>query len=147
SSANYAAKVQAPPSWWPSAPDAWPVRKLFWSSEEVTPDAFRSEFERTRQQARAQQGDAFDGRAFEAMDNKLRVLDGLVDQAVLRLAARNSGIEIGNAQVAEVIQSIPDFQVDGRFDLQRYQLVLQSRVPARSPREYDDEIRANLQML
>jgi peptidyl-prolyl cis-trans isomerase D len=147
SSANYAAKVQAPPAWWPSAPDAWPVRKLFWSSEEVSPESFRSEFERSRQEARAQQGDAFDGRAFEAMENKLRVLDGLVDQAVLRLAARNAGIEVGDAQVAEVIQSIPDFQVDGRFDPQRYQLVLQSRVPARTPREYDDEIRASLQML
>ena len=147
SSANYAAKVQAPPSWWPSAPDAWPVRKLFWTSEEVSPESFRSEFERSRQEMRAQQGEAFDGRAFEEMDNKLRVLDGLVDQAVLRLAARNAGIEVGNAQVAEVIQSIPDFQVDGRFDPQRYQLVLQSRVPVRTPRQYDDEIRASLQML
>ncbi|MBB6599778.1 peptidyl-prolyl cis-trans isomerase [Luteimonas sp. MC1825] len=146
-SANYAAKVQAPPAWWPSAPDAWPVRKLFWTSEEVSPEAFRSEFERSRQQAREQQGEAFDGREFEAMDNKLRVLDSLVDQAVLRLAARNAGIEVGNAQVAEVIQSIPDFQVDGRFDPQRYQLVLQSRVPSRTPREYDDQIRADLQML
>src|SRR5690606_19026488 len=91
-SANYAAKVEAPPSWWRSAPDIWPVRKAFWVSEEIGVDEFRSEFELARQQARATQGEAFDARAFEQMDNKLRVLDQVVDRSVLALAARSAGV-------------------------------------------------------
>ncbi len=144
-SADYAARVEAPPSWWRSAPDAWPVRKAVWQSEEVSPEAFRSAFEQERQRQRAAQGEDFDARAFESIDNKRRVLDTLVDQAVARLAARNAGIAIGDARVREEIQSVPQFQVDGRFDPQRYQLALQSGVPARSPREFEQVVRENLQ--
>ncbi|MGY1531152.1 peptidyl-prolyl cis-trans isomerase [Luteimonas sp. A649] len=146
-SANYAAKVEAPPSWWRSAPDIWPVRKAFWVSQEITVDEFRSEFELARQQARATEGDAFDARAFEQTENKLRVLDQVVDRSVLALAARSAGVAVGNARVAEVVASMPEFQVDGRFDPQRYQMLLQSRVPAQSPLQHQEEIRERLQML
>ena len=146
-SANYAAKVEAPPAWWPSAPDIWPVRKAVWVSEEISTAEFRGEFELARQQARAAEGDAFDARAFEAVENKLRVLDQLVDRAVLGLAARNAGIAVGNSQVREVVASIPEFQVDGRFDQQRYQMLLQSRVPAQTPRDHQEDIRSRLQMV
>jgi len=146
-SANYAAKVEAPPSWWPSAPDIWPVRKAVWVSEEISTAEFRSEFELARQQARAAEGDAFDARAFEAVENKLRVLDQMVDRAVLGLAAQNAGVAVGNAQVREVVASIPEFQVDGRFDQQRYQMLLQSRVPAQSPRDHQEDIRSRLEMV
>lgn len=146
-SANYAAKVEAPPSWWRSAPDLWPVRKAVWVSREVSPEEFRSEFELARQQARAAQGDAFDARAFEQMDNKLAVLDQLVDRAVLGLAAESAGVAVGDDQVREVLQAMPEFQVEGRFDPQRYQMLLQSRVPVQTPRQHQDELRARLQMV
>ena len=147
SSANYAAKVEAPPSWWRSAPDIWPVRKAFWTSQEITVDEFRQEFEMARQQARATQGEDFDARAFEQMDNKLRVLDQVVDRTVLALAARSAGIAVGDARVAEVVSTMPEFQVEGRFDPQRYQMLLQSRVPVQTPRQHQDEIRERLQMI
>ncbi|GHD70174.1 peptidylprolyl isomerase [Luteimonas padinae] len=146
-SANYAAKVEAPPSWWRSAPDLWPVRKAVWVSREVSPEEFRSEFELARQQARAAQGDAFDARAFEQMDNKLAVLDQLVDRAVLGLAAESAGVAVGDDQVREVLQAMPEFQVEGRFDPQRYQMLLQSRVPVQTPRQHQDELRERLQMV
>ncbi|MEN1928598.1 SurA N-terminal domain-containing protein [Luteimonas sp. MJ250] len=146
-SANYAAKVEAPPSWWRSAPDIWPVRKAFWVSREVSPDEFRNEFEAARQQARATEGEAYDARAFEQMDNKLRVLDQLVDRAVLALTAQKAGVAVGNARVAEVVSTMPEFQVEGRFDPQRYQMLLQSRVPAQTPRQHQEEIRERLQMV
>ena len=146
-SANYTAKVEAPPSWWRSAPDIWPVRKAFWVSQEITVDEFREEFEIARQQARAAEGDAFDARAFEQLDNKLRVLDQVIDRSVLALAARNAGVAVGNVRVAEVISSMPEFQVEGRFDPQRYQMLLQSRVPAQTPRQHQEEIRERLQLL
>lgn len=143
--ATYAAKVEAPPSWWPSAPNVWPVRKLVWQSEEVDANDFRSQFEQARQQQRTAQGEQFDAREFEGVDNKRRVLDGLIDQAVMRLSARNAGIAVGDAQVRDEIQSVPAFQVDGKFDPQRYQLALQSQVPARTPQEFQELIREGLQ--
>jgi peptidyl-prolyl cis-trans isomerase D len=144
-SASYAAKVEAPPSWWPSAPDVWPVRKLLWQSEEIDADDFRTRLEQVRQQQRSAQGEQFDAREFESVDNKRRVLDQLIDQAIMRLSARNAGVVIGDTQVRDEIQAIPAFQVDGKFDPQRYQLALQSQVPARTPQEFQELVRESLQ--
>ena len=63
------ARVEAPPTWWNSAPHWWPLSML-WQHEEVTQDEFRAGFEQARQQQRQALGDAFDPREFESADNK-----------------------------------------------------------------------------
>jgi peptidyl-prolyl cis-trans isomerase D len=140
---NYAAKIEAPPAWWPSAPAFWPVTML-WRRDEIGVEEFRNQFAQARQQQRAQQGDAFDSAEFESIDNKRKVLDSMIDQRVLRMAADRSGIAIGDAQVREEIQNIPAFQVDGKFNAQQYQLVLQSQLPPRSPRQFQEDVRESL---
>ncbi|HZW17991.1 MAG TPA: SurA N-terminal domain-containing protein [Luteimonas sp.] len=140
---TFAAKVEAPPKWWQSAPSWWPVTML-WQREEIDQNEFRNAFEQARQQARTTQGDSFDPRQFESVENKLDVLDGLVDQAVMRMSASRAGIAVSDAQVRDVIQSIPAFQVDGKFDPQRYQLALASQVPAMSPRGFEQTVREGL---
>lgn len=145
SGGNYAAKVEAPPSWWRSAPDLWPVRKAVWQSEEISTESFRSRFEQARQQQRQAQGESFDARAFESIESKREVLDGLVDQAVMRLFARRADVAIGDTRVRDEIQAVPAFQVDGVFDAQRYQLALQSQIPPVTPREFEQQVRGDLE--
>ena len=145
SGASYVARVEAPPSWWRSAPDLWPVRKLVWKDETISVEDFRRAFEQERQQTRIEMGDAYDPRAFESIENRRRVAEGLVDQAVLRLAADNRGIAVGDAQVAAQIQQFAAFQVDGQFNLERYQLALQTQVPPQTPRQFEAAIRESLQ--
>lgn len=140
---TFAAKVEAPPKWWQSAPSWWPMTML-WQREEIDQNEFRNAFEQARQQARTTQGDSFDPRQFESVENKLDVLDGLVDQAVMRMSASRAGIAVSDAQVRDVIQSIPAFQVDGKFDPQRYQLALASQVPPVSPRGFEQTVREGL---
>lgn len=144
SNQTFAAKVEAPPKWWQSAPSWWPATML-WQRDEIDQNEFRDAFEQARQQQRQAQGDNFDPRAFESIDNKRKVLDGLVDQLVMRMSAKRAGIAVSDAQVRDVIQSIPAFQVDGKFDPQRYQLALASQVPAMSPRGFEQQIREGLQ--
>ena len=140
---TYAAKIEAPPAWWPSAPAFWPATML-WQRDEIGVEEFRNQFAQARQQQRAQQGDAFDSTEFESVENKRKVLDSMIDQRVLRMAADRSGIAVGDAQVRDEIQNIPAFQVDGKFNAQQYQLVLQSQVPPRSPRQFQEDVRENL---
>jgi len=140
-----AATVQAPPSWWPSAPDWALVRKLAWDSEPITVEAFRRAFDNERMRRREQQGERFDARAFETPEAKREVLDTLIDQAVMRLFARRAGIAIGEGQVNSAIQSVSAFQVEGRFDPQRYQLMLQSQSPPLTPAMYREIVREELQ--
>jgi peptidyl-prolyl cis-trans isomerase D len=141
---TFAAKIEAPPSWWASAPAVWPVTML-WQRDEIKTDEFRAAFERARQQQRQQQGEQFDPRTFESAGNKRKVLDSLVDQHVLQLTAQRDGIAVADSLVRQTIQGIPAFQVDGKFDAQRYQMALASQAPARSPRQFEDEVRKSLQ--
>lgn len=143
--ADYAAKVEAPPKWWKSAPDVWLIRKLAWTSTEVSAEEFRQAFDGMREQRRQQEGEAFDARAFETLESKREVLEQLIDRAVLGLAADRADIVIGDAQVQEVIRSIPAFQVEGRFDPQRYQMALQSTQPPRTPRDFQESVRIDMQ--
>src|SRR5690606_31944734 len=142
---SYAAKVESPPSWWRGAPDLWLVRKLGWNSETITAEDFRRAFELERQQRRIEQGDDYDARAFESIENRREVAEGMVDQVVMRMAARDRGIAVGDAQVAAQIQQIPAFQVDGQFNLERYQLALQTQVPAQTPRQFEAAVRESLE--
>ncbi len=141
---TFAATIQAPPKWWQSAPSFWPVT-MFWQREEISADEFRSAFEQARQQQRATQGEQFDAREFDAADNRRSILDRLIDERVMAMFAGQAGIAVGDAQVREMIQGMPAFEVDGKFDPQRYQLALASQVPARSPREFEQLVREGLQ--
>lgn len=144
---NAVARVQAPPSWWQSAPSWWPVSML-WQHEEVAPQEFRDAFERERAQQREAMGDAFDPREFESADNKRKVLEQLIDQKALLLAARRSGVTIGNDAVRESIAAVPVFQgTDGKFDQARYAAVLASQSPPLSPQVFQEQERQRLQMV
>ncbi|QOW18971.1 peptidyl-prolyl cis-trans isomerase [Lysobacter ciconiae] len=144
SGSSTVASIKAPPAWWSSAPSFWPA-SVFWRHEEVGTEEFRNRFEQVRQQQRAEQGDAFDARAFEAMENKRAVLDSLIDQKIQAMAAQAAGVTVSDAMVINEIQRIPAFQVDGRFDPQRYQLALASQVPARTPAQFDQLVRESLE--
>lgn len=144
--ANDVATVEAPPSWWKSAPHWWPVSKL-WERKEVTIDEFRTAFENARQQQRQTMGENFDARAFETKENKLNVLEQLINQRVLELASERAGVVIGDDAVTQSIAGEPAFQVDGKFNAERYQLVLASQTPAISPLKFQEEERKRLKML
>ncbi len=141
--ANNVAQVKAPPTWWQGAPKWWPV-SMVWQHHEVSADEFRERFEQERSRQRQEQGDAFDPRAFEATENKLRVLDQLIDEKVVLLDAERAGVSIGDAAVREYIASIPAFQVDGKFDPNRYQLALTSQMPPRTPKQFEALVRDSL---
>jgi peptidyl-prolyl cis-trans isomerase D len=139
---TFVARLQAPPSWWPSAPSTWPVSML-WQTDTIEADEFRNAFERARQTARQQQGDQFDPRAFESADNKRTVLDRLIDQHVLQMTAQRQGVAVSDAQVRNAIVGIPAFQKDnGQFDPERYQQMLAAQ--GLTPTRFDQQVREGL---
>ncbi|QNR96674.1 peptidyl-prolyl cis-trans isomerase [Stenotrophomonas sp. 169] len=143
--AQNVARVSAPPSWWSSAPSWWPAR-LFWKHNEITSQEFRERFEQERARVRQQQGDDFDPRAFESVENKLAVLDQLVDEQVVRLAGEQAGVVIGDVAVREYIATIPAFLgADGKFNGDQYRIALASGNPPRTPAMFEQLVRTSLQ--
>jgi peptidyl-prolyl cis-trans isomerase D len=141
---TYAVRIAQPPSWWTSAPDVWPLT-LLWKTHEIDSNEFRQRFETARMRARAEQGDAFDAKAFESLENKRKVLDEMIDEQVMRMIADRDGIVVSDGEVRDAIQQVPDFQVDGKFNADRYQLLLGSQSPPQTPREFEQKIRDGLQ--
>lgn len=94
---------------------------------EVSQDEFRARFESARQQARAAQGESFDSAAFESMDNKRRVLDQMIDEQLMDLVAEREGILVGEADAAEQLKRIPEFQSNGVYNADLYRLGLAAR--------------------
>ncbi|TWI06747.1 SurA N-terminal domain-containing protein [Aerolutibacter ruishenii] len=137
------AKIDAPPTWWASAPSWWPASML-WHHDKITSEEFRARFEQERQRRRQQDGDAFDPKSFEAVDNKREILESMIDEKLRGMASERAGLEVSDAQVRRTIQEIPAFQVDGKFNPQRYQLALASAVPAQTPRQFEATLRDDL---
>ena len=109
---------------------------------EVGTDEFRKRFEQARQQQRQAQGEAFDSAAFEKMDNKRLVLDQLVDEALLSMAAERDGLVMTKSAVQKEIMKIDAFNVAGRFDPNQYKLVLQSQ--NMTPKQFEELVRGDL---
>jgi peptidyl-prolyl cis-trans isomerase D len=141
SSEQWVAKIEAPPTWWQGAPSFWPVSVL-WQREEITPGDFRRAFDNARSAQRQEQGEAYDPRAFEAIDNKREILDQLIDQRVLKMAATRAGVSVSNSQVQRAILEMPIFQVDGKFNKERYQLALGSQ--GLTPTGFENTVRDGL---
>ncbi|HHW4681240.1 MAG TPA: peptidylprolyl isomerase, partial [Xylella taiwanensis] len=139
------AQVKVSPTWWKSAPALWPI-SLLWQHQEISKQEFQSRFDQARMQQRAQQGEGFDAREFETLDNKLKLLDQLIEEHVMRLVAEDAGVVIGDEAVRDIIANDQRFQVKGKFNQDRYRMVLAQGPTMRTPQMYESYVRSMMQL-
>lgn len=106
----------------------------------ISQERFQRRFEEQREQMRAMLGSNFDDTQFNTPEVRRQVLDGMIDEEVMRQAAENNGVIVPAATLQKEIAAIPSFQVDGRFDPARYQAVLAN--VSLTPRAFEEQ-RAN----
>lgn len=90
------------------------------NGEEVELKDYQQTFQRLRQRAQAELGDAFDATLWTQEETKLKVLDYVVEDSLLTQTLSTAGLRISAAQVGDYLRSSPNFQVDGRFSAERY---------------------------
>jgi peptidyl-prolyl cis-trans isomerase D len=78
-------------------------------------------------------------KAFDNPQFKQLILDRLIGQTLLSQDAEKQGYRISDAQLARIIQSLPNFQRDGRFDSAMYQAVLRGQ--GVSPQQFEENLR------
>jgi len=104
---------------------------------------FRERFDRVRTNERTAKGKDFDAVAFEKPANKRKVLDDMIDDALMALAAERAGIVAPDAMVQRAIMEEKAFQgTDGKFDKTQYALALQSI--NMTAQKYQDSVREDL---
>lgn len=110
--------------------------------QEISQEEFRQRFDQYRAQMRRMMGEKFDSRQFEDPTMKRRFLDQLIEEKLLEQAAEQRGIVIPAKQLQQEILKIPAFQVDGRFDADRYRLMLAGQ--NMSPKGFQEQLRRDL---
>jgi len=84
------------------------------------------------------------GESFTLGDSQLRsiALNGLIDEVVLKQTITNSGAYFSDSEIDSIILASPEFQVNGQFDRNQFDLVLRSAGFTRS--SYRELMRTNL---
>jgi peptidyl-prolyl cis-trans isomerase D len=83
-------------------------------------------YERLRRQTQIQYGANSPNTPKDETVLKKRALQALIDVEVLKQASYRQGFRVSDRQIDNYLQSMPEFQVDGQFSLQRFQEVLAS---------------------
>ncbi|MEB3735791.1 SurA N-terminal domain-containing protein [Halopseudomonas pachastrellae] len=73
-----------------------------------------------------QMGNQFDPSMIDDAFLRTSVLDGLIERAVLLQGAEEAGFQVSDQMIDQLILSTPDFQVDGKFDANRFDVVIRN---------------------
>jgi peptidyl-prolyl cis-trans isomerase D len=86
-------------------------------------NAIRQQADIYRQQFRGQ----FDASIMDNPEIRRSVFDRLVNEKLIVIGAERAGVRMGDKQLAERIAAEPFFQVDGRFNKERYEQIAKSQ--------------------
>lgn len=93
----------------------------------ISPQEFDEVLRQQQDRMREMSGGNADQAMFDKPEIKSSILDGMVGQKLLLAQAKTVGLLVTDAQLQQVIASIPAFQVDGKFDSKRYESMLATK--------------------
>jgi peptidyl-prolyl cis-trans isomerase D len=93
---------------------------------EINREQLTVAYERLRRQVQAQRGANSIATAKDESGLKERALKSLIEIELLKQASYKQGFRIGSSQIDGYLQSLPEFQIDGQFSVERFQEVLAS---------------------
>jgi peptidyl-prolyl cis-trans isomerase D len=131
---TWVARITTKPGWFGSSFAA--------KTTDITPEEFRSSFEKYRQQMRSEQGTKFDSAAFDTPTMRRQVLEQMLEKDLLGIAAEQDGLVLSDKQLQDLIVAMPEFQTAGKFDPLQYQMVLSNN--QMSPRQFESSIRQDI---
>jgi peptidyl-prolyl cis-trans isomerase D len=103
---------------------------------------FRDAYERVIKQYRDALGSSFSDKMINELRLKERILNDLVSRVLILQEGSRLGIETSDEELRETIESIPSFQIGGRFDPRTYERFL--RLNRMSAEEFERIQRENL---
>lgn len=96
-------------------------------SQKILQREFEQALRDQQDKIRAMLGRNVDPAVLESAEVRFSVLEGLIEERLLLTEAFRTGLNVPDAQLAAFIQDMPDFQVQGKFSRQRYEVFLRSQ--------------------
>jgi peptidyl-prolyl cis-trans isomerase D len=97
------------------------------NGQEISQQQLQQAYQMQRQRLQEMFGENFNPEMFPEARMKEQILDDLIQQELLVLAASDSGLRIGDEQLASMIREVPQFQRDGKFYQEVYEQALRSQ--------------------
>ena len=91
---------------------------------------------------RALMGEGFNDAMLDKPEVRSAILEGLIQQRLLKHEASRVGLAVPDAQLVETIQNISSFQEDGKFSKPRYEELLRGQ--GLSPQAFEARVRQEL---
>ena len=110
--------------------------------EKITDTQLRNATENYYQQLQQLYGEGFRADLINRERLQKEVLDGLTQDAMMRQFAQETGYAVDKATLIQFLQTIPNFQKDGKFDFETYKQLLANRnlTPERYERQTRDAL-------
>jgi peptidyl-prolyl cis-trans isomerase D len=112
-------------------------------SQRVSTQEFDQALRNQQERFRSMLGANYDARMFDNAQTRSSLVDDLVNQKLIVVAAEKSGTTVTDVALAERIAAEQVFQEDGKFSPKRYEQVLKSN--NLSPRNYEQQTRRDLE--
>lgn len=109
---------------------------------DITKEQLSIAYERLRRQIQIQSTSSNPIAAKDETLLKDRALRGLIDVEVLKQASYKQGFRISDGQIDGYLQTMPEFQINGQFSVERFQRILSSAML--STGEFLDLLRTSL---
>ena len=93
----------------------------------ISVDSYKIALDRQRRALEEMVGHAIDPRVFDSPQFKQEVLSGLIDRMLIERDAASLGYRVNNEELAALIRNAPQFQRNGQFDPQLYQLFVRDK--------------------
>lgn len=105
----------------------------------ISQTEYQQALQQYRDRMRSVLKDKFDPSVFDTLNVKQNVLNSLIDKKLLLSVSEDLGQRVSNENLASSIQSTPAFQKDGKFNADRYSLMLARA--GLTPERYEAELR------
>jgi peptidyl-prolyl cis-trans isomerase D len=112
------------------------------AGEKISPQEFEQALRNQQESMRATLGANFNESMLDRPEVRSAVLEGLIQQRLLKHEAARVGLSVADPQLVEMIQNISAFQEDGKFSKKRYEELLRGQ--GMSPRAFESRVRQEL---
>ncbi len=109
------------------------------NGEEISFQQFQQAYDLAYQQLSNQFGGNVPKGLAESFGLKQQVINQIIQTALLRQGATAMGIEVSGDEIRSLIQTMPQFQAQGAFDIERYKTILAANKMA--PTKFEQSIR------
>src|ERR1700694_3826514 len=105
-----------------------------------------AELRRQQEQMQRMFGRNFDPAVLETPEARRTLLDSMIRQRLIASVAQKGHLTVTDQVMADLIQSIPAFQLDGKFSTAQYEAALRTQNPPMTPSQFESRLRYDLSL-